>query len=109
MRTLLPRFKGCFFAEVHGHVSSKDLPPTVFDKECLFGEFPESLETTDAILDLDLPLGVRVLLTMLRKLYQRSGRGRRENALYRGLDQKEPPFSFGGYSFASKRDVNYAI
>lgn len=35
---------------------------------------------------LGLPLGARVLLTVLKKLYQRRGSGRKENALVRGLD-----------------------
>jgi hypothetical protein len=40
------------------------------------------------VLDLQLPLGVRVLVTVLKKLFERKGRGRRENALYRGLDYR---------------------
>ena len=34
------------------------------------------------------PLGVRVLLTTLKKLYLQSGSGRKNSALFRGLDQR---------------------
>src|SRR5207245_1995834 len=39
-----------------------------------------------AILSLSLPLGTRVLLTALKKLYAQSGSGRRESAFIKGLD-----------------------
>lgn len=40
--------------------------------------------------ELELPLSIRmrVLLTMLRKLYTQSGSGRKQSALFRGLDQR---------------------
>ena len=46
-----------------------------------FTEICGYARTTDSVLSLDLPLGVRVLLTVLKKLYERRGSGRRENAL----------------------------
>ena len=45
-------------------------------------------DAPDASLALSLPLGTRELLTILRKLYARRGSGRRESALYRGLDPR---------------------
>jgi hypothetical protein len=35
---------------------------------------------------MDLPLGEKVLLTVLKKIFIQSGSGRKENALLRGLD-----------------------
>lgn len=84
----LPGFRRCFFSEVEGRVSERDLPRGVFDADCIFDSFTEAAETTDAILNLDLALGVKVLLTVLKKLYLQRGSGRRESALYRGLDHK---------------------
>lgn len=83
----MPRFNGCFIATLDGRVSEADLPPDVF-RDCAFDAFASGAGTTDQVLDLQLPLGVRVLVTVLKKLFERKGRGRRENALYRGLDHR---------------------
>jgi len=85
---LLPKFLDCYFGVVEGRVSAKDLPQSVFDKDCVFESFDDSAETSAAILDLSLPLNVRVLLTVLRKLYLQPGRGRKEGAFFRGLDYR---------------------
>ncbi|HUT32480.1 MAG TPA: NACHT domain-containing protein [Planctomycetota bacterium] len=84
----VPKFSACFIAEMDGRVSRDDLPAGAFDSECVFDAFRESVETTSSILDLGLPLGLRVLLTVLKKLYVQRGKGRKENALFRGLDQR---------------------
>jgi hypothetical protein len=84
---LLPRFQGCFIATLDGRVSENDLPSGVF-RDCTFDAFASGAGTTDQVLDLHLALGVRVLVTILMKLFERKGRGRRENALYRGLDHR---------------------
>jgi hypothetical protein len=83
---LLPRFYECYCDELEGRSSLHDLPSDVFDDKCHFDKFSDSPDTTDAIGDMDLPLGMRVLLTILRKIYLQSGSGRKENALNRGLD-----------------------
>lgn len=83
----LPRFDRCHFGVVHGRISSLDMPEAAFTN-CTYEEFSNPGETSAAILDLDLPLGQRVLLVVLRKLYVQAGSGRKESALYRGLDQR---------------------
>jgi hypothetical protein len=82
----LPRFENCYVDEVQGRSSRKDLPQGIFDEACIFDKFSQAPETTDAISEMDLPLGAKVLLTVLKKLYLQSGSGRKENALLRGLD-----------------------
>jgi NACHT domain-containing protein len=82
----LPRFESCYIDELDGRSSLKDLPVGVFDKECEIVRFSQAPETTTAIGGMDLPLGARVLLTILKKIYFQSGSGRKENALQRGLD-----------------------
>lgn len=82
----LPRFRACYIDEVEGRSSRKDLPQGVFDDACVFEKFSQAPETTNAIGAMDLPLGARVLLTVLKKVYLQSGSGRKENALHRGLD-----------------------
>lgn len=83
-----PRFRNCFFSEVDACISESDLPPGVFLGECVFESFLQTADTTNSILDLDLPLGTKVTLTVLKKLYLQRGSARRENALYRGLDHR---------------------
>jgi hypothetical protein len=82
----LPKFLGCYVEELEGRTSVNDLPTGVFDKDCEFARFVDAPETTTAIVAMDLPAGTRVLLTVLKKIYTRSGSGRKENALHRGLD-----------------------
>ena len=43
------------------------------------------LRKANAVLDLDIPVGLKVGLTALRKLYMQGGSGRQENAFVRGL------------------------
>ena len=85
---MLPSFRECYISELQGRVSRKDLPEGKFDEKCEIVKFSETAETTAQVLTLDLPLGTRVCLTVLRKLYEQRGSGRRENALYRGLDPR---------------------
>ena len=83
----LPGFVRCYFGEVEGRMGAEDLPAGVFT-ECVFDSFAESAQTTSKILDSTLEMGTKVLLTILRKIYFQRGSGRRESALYRGLDHR---------------------
>jgi len=82
----LPLFQGCFIDQLEGRVSRADLPTHRFDDACIIESFVEAAETTAAVLSLELPLATRVCLTILKKVYERRGSGRKENALHRGLD-----------------------
>ena len=84
----MPKFRACYFGEVDGRGSSDALPASVFLDDCQYEAFLQSTQTSTAILSLDLPVGTRVLLTVLRKVFLQRGRGRKENALYRGLDHR---------------------
>lgn len=85
--TAFPNFVRCCFGSVDGRISAKDLPPTRFS-ECEFEAFELEVGTTNLVLELDVPLGVRVLITVLKKLFERRGSGRKANALSRGLDHR---------------------
>jgi hypothetical protein len=82
----LPRFYSCYVGEIEGRRSRFDIPEGLFDEACIIDSFVGSERTTKAIISSDLPLGVRVLLTVIKKLYQQSGSGRKEKALISGLD-----------------------
>lgn len=84
----LPRFEACHFNLVEGRSSALDLPSDRF-VECEYEDFGEGGTTTSQLLATTLPLGQRVALTVLKKLYLQSGSGRKEGALFRGLDQTE--------------------
>ena len=83
-----PTFYECYIGELDGRVSVRDLPSGMFDDGCDIEEFVEAADTTSQVLSLDLPLGTRVCITVLKKMYEQRGGGRRENALYRGLDSR---------------------
>ncbi len=81
----LPRFIRCHFGLIEGFTGIRDLPDETF-LDVTVDAFENPAHTTNAILSLSIPLGTRVLLTVLKKLYAQRGSGRRESALYRGLD-----------------------
>lgn len=78
-------------SELEGRTSLSDLPRGSFTN-CEIEQYVSSAATTSAILNLDLAVGTRVLLSVLRKLYLRRGGGRKENALFRGLETCERRF-----------------
>ncbi len=85
----LPRFDSCFIQSVLGRFGVSDLPPGIFSDSCIFEQFPDAADRNAAIMSSSLPVGVRVTLTVLRKLYMQAGRGRLEGALSRGMAQDE--------------------
>ena len=84
----LPRFYSCYVGTLDGRISQTDLPNGVFDKNCAIDSFGESSENIAAILALPLSTGTKVLLTVLKKIYLQPGAGRRQSALFRGLDHR---------------------
>lgn len=82
----LPHFESCYFVQIEGRASKADLPIRVFADTCEFEKFSDAPDTTNAISAMDLPMGEKVLLTVLKKVFIQSGSGRKENALLRGLD-----------------------
>lgn len=84
----LPVFERCYIGTLEGRLSRHDLPSPVFGDDTIIEGFAEGSQATAQILELHLPLGTRVLLTILRKLFMQRGSGRKENALFRGLDHR---------------------
>lgn len=84
---VVPKFVRCHFGLIEGRTGERDLPVGKF-VECTYDEFDASANTTNAILALSLPLGTKVTLTILKKLYLQKGAGRRESALFRGLEPR---------------------
>lgn len=77
------RIENCLISRVEGASSEAGLPGW------MTGTTVETFDpagTTAALLELDLPVPVRISLTVLKKIFVQSGSGRREGALRRGLD-----------------------
>lgn len=82
------RFEDCYIAELDGLPTGHRLLEELFDESCSLDNVNPSVETTKSLMSLQLPQGARVLLTVLKKIFQQKGSGRRENALYKGLDHR---------------------
>src|SRR5262249_35842086 len=67
----VPRFTRCHFGVVEGRTGPRDLPTGRLDS-CEIDSYEEAADTTNAILDLSLPLGTKVMLTVVKKLYAQS-------------------------------------
>ena len=78
-------FRKCMIDRVEGVAASRELP-AMFDN-CEIVEF-DNTQTNTAIMRSDLPPSVKVLLTIIRKLFLQRGSGRVEAALYRGLEER---------------------
>lgn len=81
------KFIDCLVGRIEGRVSFADLSKEQF-VDCEVGEFTDEYSVNSQILETSLPLGVRVLIVTLRKLFTQGGSSRLESALYRGLDQR---------------------
>ncbi len=87
-----PRMVDCVVGQAFGVVSRDDIPGSIIDDLT-------TIDTYLMVTDIDkekwkhtLPVGVRVLLASLRKLFVQQGRARKENAFPRGLDDSERPY-----------------
>ena len=87
-RPLLPWFKDCLIEHLQGVLSEADLPAERFEK-CEIEHYVDDATTNAAILRSEMPVGFRVLLAVLRKLFVQSLGGRQAAALRRGMGNKE--------------------
>lgn len=78
---------GCLIGSIEGRVSDSDLENDQFI-DCEISSFTDEYNVNNRVLDTSLPLGLRVLVVTLRKLFRQYGSARLESALYRGLDQR---------------------
>lgn len=79
-------FSDCMVGVIDGRTNEKDLPACFI--ECNVDQYSDNYSVNDAVLDASLPLGLRVLVVSLRKIYVQSGKARLESALLRGLDHR---------------------
>lgn len=77
-------FVNCLIENLEG-VSRRDLLPPYIEGSCDIGEFDAFATNASVLKDDTLVLPIRVLLTILRKLYLQGGAGRKENAFFRGM------------------------
>jgi len=80
-----PSFSRCLIQEVESRVSQADLPQNRFN-DCVIESFMAPTGGTSGALDLHVAIGAQVLVSTLKKLFVQSLSGRKENALYRGMD-----------------------
>ncbi|MFI5480274.1 NACHT domain-containing protein [Streptomyces rubiginosohelvolus] len=85
----LPVFESCHFESVVGRFGENDLPTSSFHGGCTFADFPDMAERNADVLRSSLPRGVRIMVTVLRKLYLQRGSGRAEGAFVRGMPQED--------------------
>ncbi|MFP5393293.1 MAG: hypothetical protein ACLGI6_17365, partial [Gammaproteobacteria bacterium] len=78
-------FQNCLIHKVAGIANASGLPLSMFTN-CFIDGF-DQMDTTTAVLQLNLPAQLKALITVLRKLYKQAGGGRKMNALYRGITQ----------------------
>ncbi len=81
----VPYFRGGMIGFLEGFASIPEWLSAHF-ANVEIEQFSSGARTTSSILQLGLGMETRVALTILKKIYAQSGSGRKENALYRGLD-----------------------
>ncbi|MEV7021387.1 NACHT domain-containing protein [Kitasatospora sp. NPDC093558] len=83
----LPHFHSCLIGKMSGVAGWPALQPSNF-ADCEVAQFDVQLATGKGILALKTTPMNKVLLTILKKVYAQRGAGRKESALFRGLDAK---------------------
>ncbi|MFD4835843.1 NACHT domain-containing protein [Streptomyces uncialis] len=83
----LPHFQDCLIGQMTGVASWSALQPDRF-VGCEVAQFDAQMSTAKGILALTTTPLNKVLLTILKKIYAQRGTGRKESALFRGLDDK---------------------
>ena len=85
----VPRFQNCIIENIFGRTSIEDLPKNRIEESCKIEKFTSNTRTNSGIRELDLPPNQKVMLIILKKLFLQSLSGRKEKALYAGLDISE--------------------
>ncbi len=99
-----PRMEACLIQQIFGAISRADLPDSIFDANCEIETFRADVEDETDIRIQPLAEPVRVLLVTLRKLFVQPGRGRKENAFPRGLDDRERVYVADILSLIARND-----
>ena len=81
----LPHFQSCLIGQMAGVADWSALQKDRF-VECEVAQFDAQISTAKGILALKMTPINKVLLTILKKIYAQRGTGRKESALFRGLD-----------------------
>jgi hypothetical protein len=99
-----PSFEDCLIHEIDGRVSLDDLPAGKF-RNTEVEVFLDGTLTTDSISKLAVSDGVKVLLSVLKKLFVQSLSGRKQQALFRGLDSARQVVVPGVLSLLQRHNV----
>ncbi|MDN3356810.1 NACHT domain-containing protein [Actinomadura sp. DC4] len=83
----IPTFQNCLIGYFDGFSRLPEWLTSSFEN-CDIEAFSAAHQTTAAIMELNIPSERRVALTILKKIYDRPGGGRKEGALSRGLDMR---------------------
>ncbi|MBX3385634.1 MAG: NACHT domain-containing protein [Phycisphaeraceae bacterium] len=83
----LPKFiNACLIGKVEGDIVRSQVSSGVFGPDVEITSWTDDAGTNASILELKIPLGQRVLITALRKLFVQRGSARKVGAFYRGMD-----------------------
>lgn len=85
-----PNCQSCIIESLDGRVSNTDLPQARFN-DCLIESFVDDVSTNSSVFKTDAPVGVKVLLSILKKLFIQSLSGREEGAFSRGIEPTAVP------------------
>jgi hypothetical protein len=80
-----PRFLDCIIDQIDGAISKQDIPEEMLCGTTSVERFAGFTATNDAVMKSTLQPSVKVMLTILRKLFMQRGSGRQFSALRRGL------------------------
>lgn len=87
MENIRVTLRSCLIGTAEGVVSNSDLSHVHFFN-CEVDQYANEYSVNNEVLSTTLPLGVRVLVVTLRKIFTQSGSARLESALVRGLDHR---------------------
>lgn len=102
---LAPRLLNCVIGNVSG-IQQNSVGDWL--GACEVGSVESASVTTDNLLQMQVPMGVSVVLSILKKIYMQPGRGRLESAMFRGLDDFAKSLVPKALELVRKHDYAYA-
>ena len=72
---------------IDGRSGENDIPSDMY-VSCEFSEFGDNFSVNSEIMSSSNPMGIKILVVTLRKIYSQIGNSRLESALLRGLDHR---------------------
>jgi hypothetical protein len=105
----MPFFDDCYFSMLNFNGDFSDLSEKRASGTCVFDNVISEQQTNSDILSLDILDGEKAFLTILKKIFDQKGSGRRESAFYKGIPQVVVEYIPGAVKLLHSESAIYPV